>query len=103
MSACQDWMSTNVGFILFNPRQDPIELSRGYLASAKCTNAGDIYFKGAPQLGQLRSARAAPILLEIVLRKLGMILDRSSLRSFAGRYDRLLTGVSFLACYRFVT
>ena len=48
-------MSTNVGFILFNPRHDPVELSRGYLASAECTNAGDIYFKGGATLGQLKT------------------------------------------------
>jgi len=37
MSACGDWMSANVGFILLNPGQDPIKLFRGYLASAECT------------------------------------------------------------------
>lgn len=38
-------MSTNLGSILINQRPEPIERSRGYLASAECTNA-DIYFKG---------------------------------------------------------
>ena len=34
------YVSTRVRLILFDLRQDPIELTRGYLAAAKFTNAG---------------------------------------------------------------
>lgn len=37
-----DWMSANVRFIVLNPQQDLVKLSRGYLASAECTNAADV-------------------------------------------------------------
>lgn len=47
MSAYGDWMSPNVRFILLNSRQDPIKLSRDYLAAAECTNAADVHFEGS--------------------------------------------------------
>ena len=45
MSLCVNWMSACIGFVLFNPRQHPIKLSRGYLSAAEFTNAGIVYLE----------------------------------------------------------
>ena len=66
MSAYGDWMSANVRFILLNPRQDPVKLSRDYLADTECTNAADVNFEGgapvrAVEIGAHRVLRRVPV------------------------------------------
>src|SRR5262245_41910072 len=41
-------MSTSVGFVLFDFRKYPIELTRGYLASAEFTNPARVYLQRRP-------------------------------------------------------
>src|SRR6187431_551608 len=48
MFRLRDKMSARVRFVLFNPRQDPVKLSRGYLAVAECTNAADVDLQRRP-------------------------------------------------------
>ena len=44
-------MSADIRFILLNPRQDPVKLSRGYLAAAESTNAADVHLEWGATVG----------------------------------------------------
>ena len=47
-------MSARIGFVLFNPRQHPIKLSRGYLSTTECTNAGIVDLEGRATVGTIQ-------------------------------------------------